>query len=402
LDFFGAAGGMEITSDSKISRMPEAEKAGVGMTPEEAFLLSRLDGSMKVGQLVLVSGLPQQKVLELLSALHRKGLIAIDGAAAQSGPDPRELEEEVDLDLETKKRVLQLYYSLERLNYYQLLGVDRRADAKTIKKAYFEASRLYHPDSYFRKNLGSFKQKIEAIFKRISQAYEDLSNAQKRELYDRTLPYEPTAEEKEEEERRRRQAQEEERLREERRRRLMRLNPMARRRAQVGIHIEDARKYQKEGNEVQAGNSARLALALDPENKEAKEILQAVEPKAARVRAEREYRRGKAEEELGRLPEALRWYRLSLQSYYDDPRVLERAARLMLEEKTDLRDAAQMCRRLIQLEPENHQAHLVLAKIFYQQNMYRNALRELNLYLDKNPLDEGAANLRKEIEKKLR
>lgn len=63
-------------------------------------------------------------------------------------------------------------------DYYRILGVDKTADAKTIKKAYRELARRYHPDA----NAGD--QKAEERFKEISEAYEVLSDPEKRQRYD--------------------------------------------------------------------------------------------------------------------------------------------------------------------------------------------------------------------------
>lgn len=63
-------------------------------------------------------------------------------------------------------------------NYYKVLGVEKKANAKSIKKRYRELAKKYHPDA----NQGS--RKAEEIFKKISEAYEVLGNAKKRKAYD--------------------------------------------------------------------------------------------------------------------------------------------------------------------------------------------------------------------------
>jgi curved DNA-binding protein CbpA len=77
-----------------------------------------------------------------------------------------------------------LYRDLSHLDHYALLAVDRTADRKAIKRAYFDAAALFHPDRYFRKRLGSFKPRLEAIFSRITVAHETLSDPDKRAEYD--------------------------------------------------------------------------------------------------------------------------------------------------------------------------------------------------------------------------
>ncbi|MCI5837267.1 MAG: molecular chaperone DnaJ [Veillonellaceae bacterium] len=64
-------------------------------------------------------------------------------------------------------------------NYYDLLGVSKTADEAEIKKAYRKLARKYHPDM----NKDS-PEAAEAKFKEVTEAYETLSDAQKRAQYD--------------------------------------------------------------------------------------------------------------------------------------------------------------------------------------------------------------------------
>ncbi|BCX03951.1 MAG: molecular chaperone DnaJ [Candidatus Roseilinea sp.] len=68
---------------------------------------------------------------------------------------------------------------MEYKDYYKTLGVDRNADPETIKKAFRKLARQYHPDA----NKGD--KKAEEKFKEINEAYEVLSDPEKRKLYDR-------------------------------------------------------------------------------------------------------------------------------------------------------------------------------------------------------------------------
>lgn len=67
---------------------------------------------------------------------------------------------------------------MEYKDYYQVLGVPRDADEKTIKQAYRRLAREYHPD----KNPGN--KRAEEKFKQINEAYEVLGNANNRARYD--------------------------------------------------------------------------------------------------------------------------------------------------------------------------------------------------------------------------
>jgi curved DNA-binding protein CbpA len=92
--------------------------------------------------------------------------------------------EEVVLEVDLRRWILELYRSLDRIDHYQLLGVDRAADKKVIKRAYYDLAAKLHPDRYFRKKLGSFKLRMEAVFGRITLALDTLTNADRRAEYD--------------------------------------------------------------------------------------------------------------------------------------------------------------------------------------------------------------------------
>ncbi|GFP23055.1 molecular chaperone DnaJ [Candidatus Hakubella thermalkaliphila] len=67
---------------------------------------------------------------------------------------------------------------MAKRDYYEVLGVPRNADEMTIKKAYRRLARAYHPD------VNRDDPESEEKFKEVTEAYEILSDPQKRQRYD--------------------------------------------------------------------------------------------------------------------------------------------------------------------------------------------------------------------------
>ena len=67
---------------------------------------------------------------------------------------------------------------MAKRDYYEVLGVDKNASAEDIKKAYRKKAIQYHPD----KNPGD--KEAEEKFKEAAEAYDVLSDPQKRQRYD--------------------------------------------------------------------------------------------------------------------------------------------------------------------------------------------------------------------------
>ena len=216
--------------------IPDVDPQSVDQEPsaEEYFVLSRVDGSMTVDQLGKTCGLGPQKTRKCLDNLRNYGLIRLPGQETKTGTSATEstpsssssgdadatsdkesdtekpdlttsirerfpadfsdfefdselLEQEVELEAPFKREVLFVHAQLEEVDHYQLLDVDRDAQRRSLRSAYFKMSKRYHPDRFYKKILGGYEAKIEAIFQRVTKAYQTLTNDRKRQEYDNSL-----------------------------------------------------------------------------------------------------------------------------------------------------------------------------------------------------------------------
>ena len=76
---------------------------------------------------------------------------------------------------------------MAKRDYYEVLGVERGASEAEIKSAYRRLAKKYHPD------LNPGDKEAEAAFKEVNEAYEVLSDDQRRARYDQFGHEDPTA-----------------------------------------------------------------------------------------------------------------------------------------------------------------------------------------------------------------
>ncbi len=87
---------------------------------------------------------------------------------------PPEPDEELDLTPAQRRRIDEVFARLDDLDDHAMLGVAQGATRAVVRRAYFERVAEFHPDRFFRKRLGSYKSRMEAISRRVTEAYERL------------------------------------------------------------------------------------------------------------------------------------------------------------------------------------------------------------------------------------
>jgi hypothetical protein len=98
------------------------------------------------------------------------------------GTTPAELaalREEVALDERIRRRILAMTRLADGRDPWALLGVPVGTEQRQLKRAYFKLSKEIHPDRYYRQRLGSFTDRLPAVFEAMSRAYARLTSPER-------------------------------------------------------------------------------------------------------------------------------------------------------------------------------------------------------------------------------
>ncbi|HJN77975.1 MAG TPA: DnaJ domain-containing protein [Myxococcota bacterium] len=96
------------------------------------------------------------------------------------------------LSAEDLRELAQLKEILENGTYYDLFGVGRQFERPELRTSYYAISRRFHPDRFYRQDLGGHEELLEQVFAGINLAYRTLDDPEERGRYNRELGIRPT------------------------------------------------------------------------------------------------------------------------------------------------------------------------------------------------------------------
>jgi tetratricopeptide (TPR) repeat protein len=172
------------------------------LDPDCRSVLAFIDGEKSIEEICSLTGLGDFNTLKsvyVLLALRivEQGTVKSEAemksvrglsrkpAAGSAGPGKRETAQQA-LAV-SKEALLKAHAALERQNLYEVLGIGSDATAKEVRKAYLELAKRYHPDQHFRPDMSDMKERLEALFHAIHEAYVTLSDETGRGRYDSNL-----------------------------------------------------------------------------------------------------------------------------------------------------------------------------------------------------------------------
>jgi curved DNA-binding protein CbpA len=279
---------------------------------------------------------------------------------------------------------------------YEMLLLPRSADASAIKKAYYKLSKEFHPDKFYRKNLGPYKEKLEVIFNKVNEAYRVLSDLGARAEYDqlvfgtdgrdaatqskatKTVDFVPGSERTKEAVR---QAKAGIRTRGGNKKKA---SPkfLQQFQRELATKILRSKEHLKKGEiALEAGQfgdataDLQMAMTLDPRNTRAKVLFKRAQGSSRDQKAEAYF--SKAQDVL--LAEDIRRAAELMQQAVDCKptrgKYYNAFARLINENTSQRRVALELLRQAVELEPRNVQFTMDLAVAYEEADMKTNAVR---------------------------
>ena len=165
----------------RLARSPLLQFRNVGLTSEEAYILSRIQENVMPRDIFSVSPLSEEETARTLLGFLRTGLVAfVDdeqtsterdsgrGDSKRAGAPPRD-------------EIERLYRKLLEADDWGVLELPRDASGQDVKRAFQSQAFRFHPDRYTVIKEDDFQKKVSWLFQRVSDAFASLSATQRRE-----------------------------------------------------------------------------------------------------------------------------------------------------------------------------------------------------------------------------
>jgi curved DNA-binding protein CbpA len=341
-----------------------------------------------------------------------------------------------DLSAQEIQDLTTLAEALDEATYYDVLNVQDDATEAQLKRAFYDLSRRYHPDRFYRREVGEFGETIERVFTGITTAYEVLRDPLDRQRYDREVvarvrrrqkvrkkrggtrveevkpeqvseheikfsvpegrgrarddsehPDElgPEAADKEE-------AADRPRKKKRRRKKKGPPGPADVLRDRLIAQLSRAKRYYEQGQAdmdagqwLKASGSLYLAVKFDPRNPEYRELYAEAQSRASQTRAAQYIALAENAESYRNIREAVANYQKAVECDPEEGLAFYRLAELQRAFEEDPRGALRNYRRAVEKEPGSIRYRMALGNMYADLNMKNNAVREFEAVLRIEP-----------------
>ncbi|MFH1262566.1 MAG: DnaJ domain-containing protein [Pseudomonadota bacterium] len=364
------------------------EKAA--LEPEEAFVLSRVNGTNTLTEIGQMLGYDTARVWNLLDRAAEAGIVGVGEGRRPVAPkrakgssildqlDEEERSPELSKIPRSQRNDIRLRHTnMVTQTHYEVLGVPRSSSFEWIKKKYLELVKEFHPDRFFGQELGHYKEKLEALFERITSAYDELSDPDRRRAYDESFEKGP-------------KPKPSGKVQGPPRDLLSRM-------AAAKRHFEMGKTEEKAGNFLKAANFFQMAVYYDPTVKELREAWERTRPHIHRRKADELF--AEAEDRLFRGDETAA-LALFEEAHELNPRKREcyRELTMLYLKRGKIERAKEKGVHALEFFPNDPRVHGAMGLIYKEMGNKKGAIRELRLALRLDETMESLGKVLKELE----
>ncbi len=158
-----------------MTRPPTSPTVSRATTPSPAVARTRTTMPPQITRAPTPETSARPGTLEHKRATRPPDAVAVPELTAPTADEQRALAEPSDLTEEERRRILSALRLVAAGDPWVLLGVPRGTDKRSIKRAFFERSKQFHPDRFFRKDIGPYRDRLHIVFEAISRAHGELN-----------------------------------------------------------------------------------------------------------------------------------------------------------------------------------------------------------------------------------
>ena len=303
-----------------------------------------------------------------------------------------------------------LFALSEEGTLYELFEVASDADRKTIQEAFYELSRKWHPDRFFRRDVGEYGERIEAVFVAVTEAWRTLGNEASRFTYDlenRDLIQErhsgvargpagprppraaaggmPTQLPGPRGGRRRKAAasgarpgaseRRDKAMADVRKRVIARLK-------KARLYHREAVKHYEEGRIMKANSAIQLARTYDGRNAEIAQLCEQYQGEARKLQSKGFVAAAESADSFANYREALQNYRKAVEYGTDNARAHYRLGLLTKRVDEDRREALKHMREAIKMSPDSIEFRMGIGELYEELGLAVNARAQYKRVLE--------------------
>ena len=343
-----------------------------GLTEQEKFVLSLVDGRTPVQEIARVTGFGLTSVHKILEKLDSQKVVEFRSGQASEKPGQHSQGQSPE-QKQLEQSIKDLSATYENADPYSILGIPESATAEQIKEAYIEKTKTFHPDSFYARSVpAEDKHFLVDIYKKVQQAYETLKNKppEKRPEFGSAIKPGPAAA-------------------------LFKEQSAAPRKAavkepvqhilsdQIKDRVKKATVYYKLGMEAFMKNdysnayiNLKLANSYNPYDQEYIHKMQEAEQHMKADRYDDLLKKADISRELNKPEDAIGYLKTALELTGDKKQVYFKLASVLYDFNQSVKEAKNYCQQAVELDTKNPDFHLLFARIYKRAGLLKSALFE--------------------------